>query len=336
MHTIDLSKLSIRTDLIIENKTLNNYQTTTEKVNNILIEKTTSTTTKDKYTTISFDDVTDKDKFQTVEKVFISELKPYLKEANITSKDSVLVVGLGNSSSTPDSLGPETIKQVLVTRYLFELGEVEEGYQSVAAISPSVTSATGIETSTAIKSLIDAIKPKLLIVIDALASGTISRVNKTIQITNTGIHPGSGVGNNRKELSLKTLGIPIIAIGVPTVVDAATIVTDTFKYMQKQFSFKLNSSQTPKQKLIPEINQDYSEETTDLTHLEKKEILGEVGTLSEEDFKQLIYEVLSPLNYNLMVTPTEVDFQIKKLSLLIGNGINKSLHKNFNSTNNKA
>ena len=333
-HSIDLSKLSIRTDLIIENKSLNDYQTTTKNYNNIKVEQTLSTKSNDKYTTISFDDVTDKDKFQKVEQTLIKELKTYINEAKLTKEDSVLIVGLGNISSTPDSLGPETIKQILVTRYLFELGDVEDGYQSVAAISPSVTSVTGIETQTTIKSIIAVVKPKLLIVIDALASRTISRVNKTIQITNTGIHPGSGVGNDRKELSTKTLNIPIIAIGVPTVVDAATIVTDTFKYMQQQFSFKLNKNKSSKQKLIPEINQDYTEETTNLTQLEKKEILGEVGTLSEEDFKQLIYEVLSPINYNLMVTPTEIDFQIKKLALLIGNSINKSLHKNFNSTNN--
>ncbi len=334
MHTIDLSKLSIRTDLIIEDNNQTNYETTKTKIKNLLIEKTVSKTSTDKYTTISFDDVTDKDKFQIVEQVFISELKPYLTELKLQEEDTVLVVGLGNSSSTPDSLGPEVISQVLVTRYLFELGEVEKGYQSVAAISPSVTSTTGIETSAAIKSIINTIKPKLLIVIDALAARTISRLNKTIQITNTGIHPGSGVGNNRKELNTKNLGIPVIAIGIPTVVDAATIVTDTFKYMQQQFSFKLNNQSNNKLKLVPSSLQDYSNEENILTTNEKREILGEVGTLTEEEFKQLIYEVLSPINYNLMVTPTEIDFQIKKLALLIGNVINKSLHKNFNPTNN--
>lgn len=334
MHTIDLSKYSIRTDLIIEKKDQNNYKTTTTNQEDITIENTTSNNNKDKYTTISFSDVTDKTNFQKVEQVFTNELKKYLSNIKLDQKDRVLVVGLGNAKSTPDSLGPNTIKNILVTSYLFELGEVEETYQSVSAISPSVTSTTGIETSRAIKALVSTIDAKLLIVIDALAASSLHRLNKTIQITNTGIHPGSGVGNNRKELSYKTLNIPVIAIGVPTVVDATTIVTDTFKYMEQQFSYKINNQNNKKNKLIPENFQDYRNENNSLSINDKKEILGEIGILSEEEFKQLIYEVLSPINYNLMVTPTEIDFIIEKLGLLIGNGINKTLHKNFKTTNN--
>lgn len=335
MHTIDLSKFSLRTDLIVENNDQSNYKTTVKEKNNIKIENTFSSDQIERYTTISFNDISDKDNHKKVEEVFIEELKSYLKEVNLNEEDEVLVVGLGNSNSTPDSLGPHTIKQVLVTRYLYALGEVEEGYQNVASLAPEVTSTTGIETSELIKSLSKDIKAKLLIVIDALAASSLSRVNKTIQITNTGIHPGSGVGNNRKEISKETLGIPVIAIGVPTVVDAATIVSDTFKYMQKQFSFKLNNYNNNSLKLVPVTNQDYTTEETQLSKEDKKEILGEVGTLTEDEFKQLIYEVLSPINYNLMVTPTEIDFIIERLALLIGNGINKSLHKHFNPTNNK-
>lgn len=333
MHTIDLSKYSIRTDLIIENNKYKEYNNYKEKVDNILVEINTSKDNIEKYTTISFDDVTDKEKFQKVEQVFTANLKPYIKEIPLKENDTVLIVGLGNAKSTPDSLGPKTIKQTLVTKYLFDLGDVEPGYQSTAAIAPSVTSITGIETSAAIKSIIETTNAKLLIVIDSLAASSLHRLNKTIQITNTGIHPGSGVGNNRKELSEKTLGIPVIAIGVPTVVDASTIVTDTFKYMLKQFSYKLNNQDNKKLKLVPIENQDYRDEENVLGDNIKKEILGEVGTLTEEEFKQLINEVLSPINYNLMVTPTEIDFIIEKLGLLIGNGINKSLHKNLKTTN---
>mgnify|MGYP003301121588 CR=1 FL=1 len=335
MHTINLSKFPIRTDLIVENDKLKNYKTEKVVVDNITIEKNSSKDHKEKYTTISFEDITDKDNFKKVEHVFINELKPYIECLSIKREEPVLVVGLGNSHSTPDSLGPETIKQVLVTRYLFALGDVDKDYQSVAAISPEVTATTGIETSETIKSLIEVTNTKLLIVIDALASSSLTRVNKTIQITNTGIHPGSGVGNNRKELSQKTLNIPVIAIGVPTIVDAVTIVSDTFKYMEKQFSYKLNNYDNKKLKLVPTTIQDYSKEENTLPEETKKEILGEIGSLTEDEFRQLIYEVLSPINYNLMVTPTEIDFIIEKLGLLIGNGINKSLHKNFNPTNNQ-
>ena len=335
MHTIDLSKISLRTDLIIENTNQNNYQTTTKEINNIKIETTISSNQLERYTTISFNDISDKDNHKNVEKIFIDELKKYVEKLHLKSEDEVLIVGLGNSNSTPDSLGPQTIKQILVTRYLFKLGEVEAGYQNVAAISPEVTATTGIETSELIRSLSKNIKTKLIIVVDALAASSLARVNKTIQITNTGIHPGSGVGNNRKEISEKTLGIPVIAIGVPTVVDAATIVSDTFKYMQKQFSFKLNNYHNNALKLIPITNQDYSKEEKKLNEATKKEILGEVGILTDSEFKQLVYEVLYPINSNLMVTPTEIDFVIERVALLIGNGINKTLHQHYNPTNNK-
>lgn len=333
MHTIDLSKYSIRTDLLIEDKNLENYQTEVSYIDNIKTELTKSKNNKEHYTTISFDDVTDKTNFQKVEQVFTSELKKYISKLNLLNTDNVLIVGLGNEKSTPDSLGPKTIKHILVTKYLYSIGDVDKSYQSTSAIAPSVTSITGIETSRAIKSLIDATESKLLIVVDSLAASSITRLNKTIQITDTGIHPGSGVGNNRQELNEKTLNIPVVAIGIPTVVDATTIVSDTFKYMQEQFSYKIDHINDPKEKLIPTKIKDYRN-TEPLSEYAKKEILGEIGTLSEQEFKQLIDEVLTPINYNLMVTPTEIDFLMDKLSLLIGNGINKSLHKNFDSTNN--
>ena len=334
MHSIDLSKYSLRTDLIIEHKKNNNYHTTKEVIGNITVEKTINNQHKEHYTTISFDDVTDRDNFQKVEQVFTINLKKYLEDINLKEIDPVLVIGLGNEKSTPDSLGPKTVKQVLVTNYLFELGEVEPGYQKTSSFAPSVTSITGIETSRAIKSLISTTEAKLLIVIDALAASSINRLNKTIQITDTGIHPGSGVGNNRKELTKNTLGIPVIAIGVPTVVDATTIVADTFKYIIKHFSYKLNNINNHKLKLVPPDKQNYLNENSSLDDNIKKDLLGEIGNLNESDFKQLINEVLLPINYNLMVTPTEIDFIIEKLGLLIGNGINKSLHQKLNSTNN--
>ena len=331
MHTIDLSKYNLRTDLIIENKKDKNIKTTTQTKNNIKIENSISSISDDRYTTVSINDISDKDNLKKAEEILIEELKKYIEPLNLKNTDEVLIIGIGNSASTPDSLGPKTIKNILVTRHLFKLGEVEDGYQNTSVFTPEVTASTGFETSDLIKTLVKEINAKLLIVIDALASSSIDRVNKTIQITNTGIHPGSGIGNNRKEISTKTTNIPVIAVGIPTVVDAATIVTDTFKYLEKQFSYKLNNNSS-KDKLVLEEKINYLEHKTNLSEEETKEILGEVGMLTERDFKTLIYEVLSPINYNLMVTPTEIDFQVERLALLLGNAINKSLHKNYNST----
>lgn len=339
MHTIDTKKWQIRTDLIIDSNVYDQYDKEHEQIGDILIERVSTTDSdlegckKGNYITISFDDISDKDNFKNVEKVFIKEFKSIIDKISIDSKDTVLIIGLGNSNSTPDSLGPKVIEHVLVTRYLFLLGDVEEGYRKVAAFKPEVTGVTGIETKEMVENLVKSVDAKIVIVIDALASSSIDRVNKTIQITDTGIHPGSGVGNDRKEISSDTLNVPVVAIGVPTIVDAVTIVSDTFQYMLKQFNFKLNNINNPKMKLIHNNMQDYLEEKGELSDENKEKILGMLGELSEEEFKQLIYEVLSPIKSNLMVTPKEVDFVVEKLGLLIANGINKSLHKNFNPTN---
>ena len=149
-------------------------------------------------------------------------------------------------------------------------------------------------------------------------------------MTDAGIHPGSGIGNNRKEISKETLDIPVIAIGVPTVVDAVTIVSDTINYMHKHFTYMKNNINKTN-KLIPINKINYLKEQIDVTIEDKKNLLGIIGNLNESEIKQLIYEVLSPIGYNLMVTPKEINFVIDKLSDVIGNGINRALHKNVNN-----
>lgn len=330
MHTIDTTNLNLRTDLIIE-KEISPSATKehiTEK--NYTIDRINS---NDKnYSTISFEDVTDKNNFKVIEDTLIKELKLFLKPLHLNPEDLVLIIGLGNSNSTPDSLGPKTINNILVTSHLYKLGDVEEGYQNVSAFKPEVTGVTGIETKDIITSIIKTTQAKLLIVIDALAASSIKRVNKTIQITDSGIEPGSGVGNNRETLSKEQLNIPVIAIGVPTIVDASTIVSETFEYIKQHFSYQLDNQDNPKIKLIPTSNQDYREHQTTLTDEQKELILGELGKLEPLDLKQLLDEVLTPIKYNFMVTPKEIDYLIEKLSLLIANALNKSLHKMFNPT----
>lgn len=338
MHTIDGSKWQLRTDLIVDSLEMDDDLFEHEedgkiKIDRVVIENSKYQKKDGRYVTISFEDITDKDNFRKVEKKFTEEFKKIIEEYRITRDDTILVVGLGNSNSTPDSLGPKVVENILVTRYLFLLGDVADGYKKVVAFKPEVTGITGIETKEMIENLVKSVDAKLVVVIDALASSSISRVNKTIQITDTGIHPGSGVGNDRKEVSYDTLHVPVIAVGVPTIVDAATIVSDTFQYMMKQFSFKLNNMDKPSLKLVHESMQDYRGEEKELSQEHKESILGMLGELTEEEFKQLVYEVLSPIESNLMVTPKEVDFLVEKLGLLIGNGINKSLHEAFNPTN---
>ncbi|MDF2512009.1 MAG: hypothetical protein K0S04_1875 [Herbinix sp.] len=160
------------------------------------------------------------------------------KLAGDLKKEETLVVGLGNRDVTPDALGPQVVDNLFITRHLIrEYGnEFKEKNQmgNVSAISPGVMAQTGMEALEIVKGIIKETSPKLLIVIDALASRSVSRVNTTIQLTDTGISPGSGVGNNRKALNEQSLGIKVIALGIPTVVDAATIVADSLsKYMEQ-------------------------------------------------------------------------------------------------------
>lgn len=157
---------------------------------------------------------------------------------DIESK-KILVVGLGNKDVTPDSLGPLVTEQIFVTRHLIkEYGndfQEENEIENIAAIAPGVMGQTGMEAKEIIKAIVNDMDINLVIVIDALAARSVYRLNSTIQLTNTGISPGSGVGNNRKALNSHSLGIPVIAIGVPTVVDAYTIVNDMLEnFMEKQ------------------------------------------------------------------------------------------------------
>lgn len=339
-HEIDLGKYQMRTDLAIEeieHKEIPGITSNTVKDGNITI---TDVVVLDEgsnhinkkpgnYITIEFNDVTDYHNKETVKSIFSKKLKELLNKVQIKETDSCLIIGLGNDKSTPDSLGPVAVDNILVTSHLFMIGAVEEGFRKVSAIAPGVMGQTGLETSEVILSIVDYAKPDFIIAIDALASGSIERVNKTIQMTDSGIHPGSGVGNNRKEISKDTIGIPVIAIGIPTVVDAITIVSDTIDFMHKHFSYSKQNIDNPINKVIT-TGPNYLKKSVETNDDDKKMLLGIVGTLKDNEVKQLLFEVLTPIGYNLMVTPKEVDFLIEKLSDIIGNGINTALHKNVN------
>lgn len=336
----DLKNYKIRTDLLVDvfdekqnNKDVivcKDYENDIEIIEvEIKNDKNNLNKKKGKYVTISYQDVTDKENGNNLEKVLVKELKKLFKYLNIKEDDTCLVVGLGNKDSTPDALGPKTIDNILVTRYLYEIEkiEVDKNYRNVASIIPGVTGTTGIESSDIILGIIEKIKPDFIIVVDALASSSIDRVNKTIQITDTGILPGSGVNNNRKELSYETLHLPVISIGIPTVIEAFVLVSDTIRYLLKHFSY--NKENYQKNKLVPVTLRDYQNHQKELTKEEKIKLLGEIGTLNDNEIKELIFEVLTPIGYNMMVTPKEIDFIIDKTSYILASSINKSLHKNF-------
>lgn len=168
---------------------------------------------------------------------------------------------------------------------------VEKDTRMVSAISPGVLGTTGIETVEILKGIVDNIKPKLIIVIDALASRSIERISSTIQISDTGIVPGAGVGNTRKEISQNTLGVPVVAIGIPTVVDLATLVSDGIDIF------------------INKLQQE----------AESNEYLNK---LQQEDNYEQVKEALKVGDYNMIVTPKEIDDLIENMKDVVARGIN--------------
>ena len=333
MHRIDLKNVNIHTDLVIEQindknlikeEVINNI-----KISRVVMDKNNLLNKKEgNYITIELTDITNYEDRENVGKVLVNEIKDILNKNNIKDNYECLVIGLGNKKSTPDALGPMVIDNILVTRHLFELNtDVKEGIRKVSAIIPGVMGNTGIETIDIIKGIVDNVKPKFIIVIDSLCASSIERLNKTIQLTDTGIHPGSGIGNMRKEISKDTLGIPVIAIGVPTVVESVTIVNDTLEYMFMHLNYLKNNYETSK--LVVKRNNNYLDKIkSSKVSNEDKEILGGIiGSLDEEKKKDLISEVLNNINYNLIVTPKEIDFIIEKLANVISNSINNAINK---------
>ncbi|MCD7737220.1 MAG: GPR endopeptidase [Lachnospiraceae bacterium] len=226
------------------------------------------------------------------------ELAKHLDSLIEGKKASVLVVGLGNREVTPDALGPDVVNNLRITRHMMkEYGRMPSGMETageVSAIVPGVMAQTGMETLEIIRGVVDETKPGLVIAIDALAARSTKRLNRTIQITDTGINPGSGVGNHRDAINKETLGVPVVAIGVPTVVDAATIVNDTME------------------ELIAEMDRS--------DHMQM--LGGTLGTLDHAEKYEMIHELISPHLNTMFVTPKDIDETVKYLSYTISEALN--------------
>lgn len=224
--------------------------------------------------------------------VLSNELKKLI-DKHSTKQDEILVVGLGNIYVTPDSLGPKVINEIDVTRHILKyMPEVlDKETRPVSAISPGVLGTTGMETLEIVTGIAEKVKPKLIIVIDALASRSIDRISSSIQLADTGIVPGAGVGNTRKELSENTLNIPVIALGIPTVVESAVLVNDCLNLFITKLQEDAKSN-------------DY------------------LNNLKEQDNYEEIKEALIPSDYNMIVTPKEIDELIENMKDVVARGIN--------------
>jgi len=210
------------------------------------------------------------DFFERAVRAVGSQLKELLPE-----EGPVLIVGLGNAAMTPDAVGPLTMDSVLITRHLISaMPKHFAGFRPVAVFRTGVLGTTGVESAEAVRGLVAQVQPGLVIAVDALASRRCERVCATVQLSDTGIVPGSGVGNHRAALNQETLGVPVFAVGIPTVVDAATLAAD---------------------------------------------LLEEAGAGEVDE------EKLRASQQNLMVTPRDIDAQVRDLSKVVGYGINWAL-----------
>lgn len=228
------------------------------------------------------------DEVENIDNKIIDKMAYVIKDiSHMVKKDTVLVVGLGNSDVTPDALGPKVVDNLSITRHLIEYAPelVNENTRAVSAIVPGVLGTTGIETGEIVKGIVEKIQPNLVVVVDALAAKDMNRISRTIQISNTGITPGSGVKNNRFSITSESLGVPVIAIGVPTVVGVPTIVNEAIEYVADKFE----------------------------------------DVKSPLENKNYMQDILENKDFDFMVTPNDIDDVISNLSRLVADGINTAL-----------
>lgn len=244
------------------------------------------------YVTIQAPDLQSRnqDRVEAIARTLATEIEGFMGRLNLKDDDTCLVAGLGNWSSTPDSIGPKVVGSILVTRHLWSFSPPEKrgGLRPVCAIAPGVLGITGMETGEIVLAVVQRIKPAFVVAIDALAARGVERLGTTLQLSDTGIHPGSGLGNNRVGITPGFLGVPVISIGVPTVVYAATIVVDALD--------KLSAA--------------------------RKGLVAPGAAEQEETIRQ----ILAPYMGELVVTPKEVDVLVAEVAKVVAGSLNIALH----------
>lgn len=312
-------QFSIHTDLAIEAAAVENIKIIGKKESGIesnVFEKDGITVTEvlitnksgekmvgkpmGKYVTLEVPSLRDNitEVYDNTKKMLTKELKKYI---DLDKNHTILVVGLGNRFVTPDALGPKVIDKLLVTRHLYDVlpPDITDEMHSLCAVAPGVLGITGIETGEIIKGIADKIKPDIIIAIDALASRKTSRISTTFQIADTGIVPGSGIGNKRHALNKETIGVPVIAIGVPTVIEAVAVANDAIDMLIE--AIKVNADKN-------------------------SDIYKSMDVLNNETRYELISKLLVPSGSELIVTPKEVDSIIDEVSGIIADSINEAIN----------
>ncbi len=238
------------------------------------------------------------------DKVILMFYKELRKIMGLNGQQSILVIGLGNWNVTPDALGPRVVKELFVSRHIMKMKPeiLGDGYRSVCAVAPGVLGITGIETGEIIRGIAEHVQPDMIVAIDALAAHRMHRLHTTIQVADTGVVPGSGVGNRRLGINRETMGVPVYAIGIPTVVDAVTIVGDSMNKLAE--AMKRESPQG-------------------------NVFAGAVQKMDWNEKRDIIRDVLQPFSGDLIVTPKEIDTLIEDNSLVIAASLDAAFHEDI-------
>ncbi|WP_342537265.1 GPR endopeptidase [Sporosarcina sp. FSL K6-3508] len=261
------------------------------------------------------------DELQKLCKLVVEKMDALIKEKVLGKVGKLLFVGLGNPDITPDAVGPitmDSVKEIIPDYY-------EADDSGVIVYAPGVTIQTGLETASFVKAIVDEGKPDVLIVVDALAARSSSRLCRTIQLTDTGIHPGSGVGNSRKELSEQSLGIPVIAIGVPTVVDGPVLVADAIDTMFGYIAAKIEEEGMPSSKLATGRFPQRSTKDADRTSLAP--IFGDWSSWTHDERIQLFEEVLTSQELSTFISPKEIDSWVAQYASALSSSLMDWVHK---------
>ncbi|WP_249030273.1 GPR endopeptidase [Tannockella kyphosi] len=306
----DLANESL--DELKENKHYQREEINQDGINietfHILQEHPSISQKKGIYTEISFEDYHN----SSISKQLTNTIKKLVGNNN----PRIFIVGLGNQYLTSDAIGPRTLRDIRVTHYMEQLQRNENHYYDTLALIPGVTIQTGMESCDIIKSIVDQEKIDLVIVIDALCAKDYKKLCHVIQVNNVGIHPGHGIGNKRKAIDEKTIGAKVIAIGVPTVIYASSLVKQVIDTSYCYFGDQL------KPENILKVGQRKKYEG-ELSNQQKELMFGQIGKLEGEKLEKLFQEILVPIGQNLVLSDKQIDEQCEIMSKIISEAINQ-------------
>lgn len=318
-----MQKYYTRSDLANESlekaKEKEDYQRTVKEIDHVKIETFEILRRNDlypheigKYIELSFKDY---DEIDSIIQQSTLQIKQLIQESVSKIDPLVMIIGLGNDTLTSDAIGPRSLKYIRATHHIELSVRHENQYYDTICITPNVMAKSGMETADYIRALKEELKPDLLIVIDALCARSYEKICRVIQMNNVGIYPGSGIGNHRKAITKVTMDIPVIAIGVPTVIHVSSLVNEVFCLMEGYF----HESMSPSHSLKVGKRKKYSGK---LTEGQREMIMGELGKLNEENRQKLFYEILSPLENQMVLCDKQIDFDLEMISKILSKSIN--------------